>query len=49
MQGYNFRFKYDAIYLTWVIGYLDDDELKKFLIKAASNLKSNSNRQTRVF
>ena len=49
MQTYNFKFKYDAIFLTWVIGYLDDDELENFLKKAASYLKSNYNRQTRVF
>ena len=31
MEEYNWRAMYDGIFLTWVIGYLDDDTLVSFL------------------
>ena len=48
MQNYNFKVKYDAIFMTWIVGYLDDDELIEFLKKAARNLKSNCLRRSRL-
>ena len=47
MMTYNFKCKYDAIFLTWVIGYLDDEHLREFLVKAASHLRTKSQRKSR--
>ena len=47
MQTYKFKSNYDAIFLTWVVGYLDDAQLEEFLKKAAGYLNFNSNRESR--
>ena len=43
----NFKHKYDAIFLTWVVGYLDDNNLEEFLKKAAGYLNTDSSLRSR--
>ena len=37
--------KYDLIFLSHAIGYMDDDELESFLRKAASNLTDDKEKR----
>ena len=34
MQDYEFKHEYNLILMNWCIGFLDDDELVTFLLKA---------------
>lgn len=41
IQNFKFENKYNLIYIQWVLEYIDDVELEKFLIDARNNLEDN--------
>ena len=41
MEELEFEEKYDCIWIQWVIGYLTDEDLNKFLKKCKENLNPN--------
>ena len=47
MQSYVWEEEYTCIILRWCIGYLTNEELKKFLIKASAHLHKDSKSKTR--
>ena len=42
-QSYVFNHKYDAIFMTWSAGYVDDNELVRWLKRAKLNLNNKRN------
>ena len=40
LQQFQFKHKYDCIWTTWGLNFLNDTELKVFMKKCKSNLKS---------
>lgn len=41
LENFNFNEKYDLIWIQWVLGYLNDDDLTSFLLKCKNNLSEN--------